>query len=70
MKPSRSQKLKRLEEVEVLLDQDVLVDFRANEAGWERRINDALRKALLLRSSSKPMRVKPAAKRPAKAAAR
>jgi BrnA antitoxin of type II toxin-antitoxin system len=68
MKPSRSRKLKRLEEVEVLLDQDVLVHFRANEPGWKRRINGALRRALRLRPSSKSTRAKPTAKRPAKSA--
>jgi uncharacterized protein (DUF4415 family) len=70
MKPSRSRKLKRLEEVEVLLDEDVLAHFRANEPGWERRINSALRRAVRLRPSSKSTRAKPTARRPAKAAAR
>jgi uncharacterized protein (DUF4415 family) len=57
--------------VSLRLDPDVIDHFRAAGPGWQRRINDALRKAARLRSPAKAARARPAAlKRPAKAAAR
>lgn len=40
-----AQKAPRKELVSIRLDPDVLAAFRAGGAGWQSRINDALRKA-------------------------
>jgi uncharacterized protein (DUF4415 family) len=49
--------------VSLRLDPDVIAHFRATGPGWQRRINDALRKAARLRSPAKPARSKQLASR-------
>ena len=57
----KSDKRKTL--LSVRLDTDIIDHFRATGPGWQRRINDALRKAARLRSPAKPVRPKRTAAR-------
>ena len=57
----RAEKRKTL--LSVRLDTDIIDHFRATGPGWQRRINDALRKAARLRSPAKPTRPKRTATR-------
>src|SRR5437016_6112501 len=57
----RAEKRKTL--LSVRLDTDIIDHFRATGPGWQRRINDALRKAARLRSPAKPRRPKRTATR-------
>jgi uncharacterized protein (DUF4415 family) len=54
---------KRKTLLSVRLDNDIIDHFRATGPGWQRRINDTLRKAARLRSPAKPVRPKRTAAR-------
>ena len=49
--------------VSLRIDPDIIDHFRATGPGWQRRINDALRRAARLRSPAKPARPKRTAAR-------
>jgi uncharacterized protein (DUF4415 family) len=57
----KSDKRKTL--LSVRLDTDIIDHFRATGPGWQRRMNDALRKAARLRAPAKPARSKRTAAR-------